>query len=282
MSSFAVLSYIQARAILAAREAGQPTREVSLDLGRTLASVQLAAQGIRLPDGQQVAWAVLADIADDEATCYRLEEGRARKLQVFSEQFNRFYSLMPTEGAPTVVIAGFPMHRIKGTDPQQDTRKKLRAIGSLRGAVLDTTTGLGYTAIAAARSASHVTTIELDPATLEIARYNPWSRELFASSTIEQVVGDAFEVLQELAPGSFSRVIHDPPTFSLAGELYSGAFYRQLFRVLKPNGRVFHYIGSLESKSGQGVARGVIRRLAEAGFSRVVRKPEAFGVVAYK
>jgi hypothetical protein len=282
MSSFAVLSYIQARAILAAREAGQPTIEVSPDLGRTLASLQLAAQGIRLPDGQQVAWAVLADIADDEATCYRLEEGRARKLQVFSEQFNRFYSLMPTEGAPTVVIAGFPMHRIKGTDPQQDTRKKLRAIGSLRGAVLDTTTGLGYTAIAAARSASHVTTIELDPATLEIARYNPWSRELFASSTIEQVVGDAFEVVQEFAPGSFSRVIHDPPTFSLAGELYSGAFYQQLFRVLKPNGRVFHYIGSLESKSGQGVARGVIRRLGEAGFARVVRKPEAFGVVAYK
>lgn len=282
MSSFSVLSYIHARALLAAREAGQPAIEVSLDLGRTLENVQLDAQGIHLPNGLQVGWAALAGIADDEATCYLLEAGRARKIQVFSEQFNRFYSLMPTEGAPTVVIAGFPMHRIKGTDPQQDTRKKLRAIGSLRGAVLDTTTGLGYTAIAAARSASHVTTIELDPATLKIARYNPWSQELFASSSIEQVVGDAFEVVQELAAGSFSRVIHDPPTFSLAGELYSGAFYQQLFRVLKPNGRVFHYIGSLESKSGQGVARGVIRRLGEAGFARVVRKPEAFGVVAYK
>jgi predicted methyltransferase len=45
---------------------------------------------------------------------------------------------------------------------------------------------------------------------------------------------------------------------------------------------VFHYIGDLESKLGQSVSRGVIRRLGEAGFSRVVRRAEAFGLVAYK
>jgi hypothetical protein len=52
--------------------------------------------------------------------------------------------------------------------------------------------------------------------------------------------------------------------------------------VLKPNGRLFHYIGNLESKSGRNVARGVVRRLGEAGFRRVIKKPEAFGVLAYK
>jgi hypothetical protein len=30
------------------------------------------------------------------------------------------------------------------------------------------------------------------------------------------------------------------------------------------------------------VARGVVRRLGEAGFGRVVRQPGAFGVVAFK
>ena len=70
--------------------------------------------------------------------------------------------------------------------------------------------------------------------------------------------------------------------FSLAGELYSGEFYRHLYRVLARKGRLFHYIGDLESRSGRNVARGVVRRLQEAGFSRVVRRPEAFGVVAYK
>jgi predicted methyltransferase len=30
------------------------------------------------------------------------------------------------------------------------------------------------------------------------------------------------------------------------------------------------------------VVRGALKRLQEAGFTRVVRRPEAFGVVAYK
>src|SRR5207248_8881845 len=77
-------------------------------------------------------------------------------------------------------------------------------------------------------------------------------------------------------------IFHDPPVFSLAGELYSGVFYQQLFRVLKRGGRLFHYIGNLNSKSSGTVIRGVLRRLQEAGFSRVVQRPEAFGVVAHK
>jgi len=59
-------------------------------------------------------------------------------------------------------------------------------------------------------------------------------------------------------------------------------FYRRLVRVLRRGGRLFHYIGNLESKSGRIVARGAMRRLREAGFSRVVRRPEAFGLVAYR
>ena len=70
--------------------------------------------------------------------------------------------------------------------------------------------------------------------------------------------------------------------FSLAGDLYSLAFYQQAFRVLKQNGRIFHYIGDPESRSGARVTAGVIRRLQDAGFERVVRVPRAFGVVASK
>ncbi len=70
--------------------------------------------------------------------------------------------------------------------------------------------------------------------------------------------------------------------FSLAGDLYSGEFYRDLYRLLKRRGRLFHYIGDLESRSGRNVVKGVVRRLGEAGFARIVRKPGAFGVVAYK
>ncbi|HEY6540922.1 MAG TPA: spermine synthase, partial [Ktedonobacteraceae bacterium] len=114
------------------------------------------------------------------------------------------------------------------------------------------------------------------------ARLNPWSSELFTNPSITRMMGDACEVVPTFANESFQRVVHDPPTFALAGELYSGAFYRELYRVLKRGGRLFHYVGDPESKASGGVTRGVLRRLQEAGFSRVVRHAEAYGVVAYK
>ena len=67
---------------------------------------------------------------------------------------------------------------------------------------------------------------------------------------------------------------------ALGGELYSGAFYRELRRVLSRNGRLFHYIGDPDSAYGRNTTRGVMRRLQEAGFTRITRRPEAFGVVA--
>jgi hypothetical protein len=174
------------------------------------------------------------------------------------------------------------MHRIKGIDPHHDTLRKIRAIAPASGRVLDTCTGLGYTAMEAAKTADQVITIELDPAVLEVARLNPWSRQLFDNPAIQQLVGDAFDEIDAFEDGYFSRIIHDPPMFSLAGDLYSGEFYRKLFRVLRQRGRLFHYVGDLESRSGRNVVKGVERRLKEAGFSRVVRRPAAFGVVAYK
>jgi len=181
-----------------------------------------------------------------------------------------------------MLIAGFTMHRIVDIDPLQDTLKKVATISPIVGSVLDTATGLGYTAIEAARTAQHVVTIELDPGAQQIARLNPWSQELFDNPKITQMMGDAFEVLPTFADAYFDRIIHDPPVFSLAGELYSGTFYQQLFRVLKRGGRLFHYIGDLNSKSSGTISKGVLRRLQEAGFTRVVRRPEAYGVVAYK
>jgi predicted methyltransferase len=174
------------------------------------------------------------------------------------------------------------MHRIKDVDPWQDTQRKIAAIAPVSGAVLDTATGLGYTAILAARSAESVTTIELDPGAQAMARLNPWSQELFTSPKITQIMGDAYEAAPTLASESFERIIHDPPTFSLAGELYSGAFYRELYRILKRGGRLFHYIGDPNSKASGGVTRGALKRLQEAGFTRIVRRPEAYGVVGYK
>ncbi len=125
-------------------------------------------------------------------------------------------------------------------------------------------------------------TIELDPTALEMARQNPWSQDLFEHPRIEQRLGDSYDEIREFEAASFDVIIHDPPTFSLAGELYSVAFYREAWRVLRPGGRMFHYIGDPESKSGGGTTKGVTRRLREVGFSKVIPKKQAFGLVAYK
>lgn len=67
---------------------------------------------------------------------------------------------MPTEGASTLLLGGFPTLRIKDIDPQQDTLLKVEKIPPIVGQVLDTATWLGYTAIKAAKTAGHVVTKE--------------------------------------------------------------------------------------------------------------------------
>lgn len=277
-----ILSHYQMKPLLEARAAGVASATTSLDLGRSEAEVTLEDDGVWIDGEELLAWGGIEEIADAETSCFAIEGGEARKIQAFSDETGRVYTLYPTPGAPTMLVSGVPMHRIKGIDPLEDTRRKVKTIAPVTGRVLDTATGLGYTAIEAARTAQHVLTIELDEAATEIARQNPWSRDLFENERVEQRIGDSFEVVPDLREASFERVIHDPPLFSLAGELYSGEFYRQLYRVLTPGGRLFHYIGDPESKMSGNVTRGVLRRLEEAGFRDIKRRPEAFGVSAMK
>jgi predicted methyltransferase len=277
-----ILSYIQAAPLLKAKQQGIASVQISPDLGLSTVIVMLTFKGVAFPNGEHLDWHSIEKISKSEVNCFILEDNVVRPIQVFSEYTNRVCSLMPTKGAPSMLIAGFVMHRIKAVDPIQDTLRKIAAISPIVGRVLDTATGLGYTAIEAAKTADEVVTIELDPGVQEIARLNPWSQALFHSATIHQIMGDAYEVVQTFEDDSFARIIHDPPTFSLAGELYSGTFYQQLFRVLKRGGRLFHYIGDPNSKASGGITKGALKRLQEAGFARVTRKPDAFGVVGYK
>jgi predicted methyltransferase len=277
-----VLSHFQARQMLEAHQRGESILTTSLDLNLTQSAIQLQPGCVVFPGGESLDWESLEEISGNETACFYVEDRAAKSIKGFSEFSGRVYGLMPTEAAPTMLISGIPMHRIKDTNPYQDTLNKIKAIAPIKGDVLDTTTGLGYTAIEAAKTARRVVTIEIDPVAQEIARRNPWSRALFESPNIHQVIGDAFEEIEKLDPDSFSVIIHDPPMFSLAGDLYSLAFYQQAVRVLKHNGRMFHYIGDPESRSGARVTAGVVRRLQDAGFKRVNRAPRAFGVVAYK
>ena len=293
----ATVSHFQLAPLLAAWQAhllagGAPDDrievETSADLGLSTLTVTLTSTAVLYPTGERLQWEVANIlIGSSHNQCFILDgvgglSGSAQYIAAFSPTTNALRSLMPTAGAPTMLYSGISMHRIKGTEPWADSVAKARAVAPLTGRVLDTTTGLGYTAILAARTAAEVVTVELDPTGLEVARQNPWSHELFDRPNIQRVIGDAFEVVAEQPAGAFDRVIHDPPYLSLAGELYSEEMYRRLFRALRPGGRLFHYIGDPHSASGARVTAGALRRLDAVGFQRITRRPEAFGVVATK
>jgi uncharacterized protein len=277
-----ILSHFQAQTLLNVRGKGIEEIQISLDLGISMALVELDVNGVHLAPAQDLSWEGVKAIADSPSSCYVIENGAAQSIQFYSDMTDRLYSLYPTSGAPSMLISGIPMHRIKDTEPHQDTLEKIHSIKPVVGRVLDTATGLGYTAIQASRTAEQVTTIELDPTVLKVCKLNPWSQALFDNPRINQLIGDSFDVVTEMDAGSFTRVVHDPPAFGLAGDLYSGEFYRELYRVMRNHGRLFHYIGDPESKSGRSTTAGVIRRLEQAGFHQVRRAPKAFGVVAEK
>lgn len=279
-SGLITLAYPFARALLTARTQSAVCVNVSLDLNRSVTRVALTSTGVQIRDGWSISWDEIAQIAEDDAGCYACTPGDIHKIQAFSETTQRVYTLYPTTSAPTMLISGIPMHRIKDTDPQQDTLSKLRALGRINGHVLDTCTGLGYTALGLAQHAGQVTTVELDPVVHTIIRRNPWSCALFTTPNIMPLIGDVGELIERFEDGAFDAILHDPPMFSLAGELYSRAFYRQLHRVLRRGGRLFHYVGNPESRSGATITRGVIQRLGEAGFQRVQTQARAFGVTA--
>ncbi len=275
-----ILSHYQASPIIDARGKTSLVK-ISPDLGLSFVEVRLE-QEVYFPNQSPISWDLVKEIIKKKNNCIKIENGKALAIREFSEVFNHVYTLYPTETAPTMLVSGIPMHRIKDTNPWKDTQIKINAFGQIRGHILDTATGLGYTAILAAEDADMVTTIELDPAAQRIAKLNPWSKKLFKHPKISQRIGDSAEIIKTFADRSFSGIVHDPPMFSMAGELYSLSFYREAFRVLTPDGRMFHYIGNPESKTGKSVTRGVVDRLHQAGFSRVVNCPNAFGVMAYK
>jgi len=225
------------------------TLPVSLDLGLTTTTVTRQEDGWQLPNGLILNFSQIAEINAQETSCFRLVNGKLLKVEAFSENTNRYYSLMPTAKAPSMLISGIPMHRIKGTTPVEDTDRKMRALGKPYGQILDTATGLGYTAIQAAKTAQRVFTVEFDPAVLSICQVNPWSQGLFNHPKITQIIGDSWDIASFFPDETLNAIIHDPPTFNLAGHLYSKSLYE-----------IFHSRGWATDPDARQARPGVLHR----------------------
>ncbi len=180
---------------------------------------------------------------------------------------NSYYQLIAVnpKSAPTIEINGIRMHRTKDVLPIIDAKIKVSLLKIRPGHdVLDICTGLGYTAIWASRFGGDIISVEKDANVLEIAEYNPWSIEL---SQIRIILHDATTIIEKFSDESFDRIINDPPRFSVAGELYSESFFKELYRLLRPGGILYQYTGSPEEKyRGKSIVKGIGERLRSAGF----------------
>lgn len=269
-----------ARQVLDALARGAAAVAISIDLNRTRATFALAGDALLLDADNRLSAEDLRRIAGKEQRIFVLENGELEVLEVRDEGY---YKLVPTDQAPLLEISGVKMHIAKGINPFESAGKMAAQVVKPGDRVLDTCSGLGYAASAALRlGAREVVSVELSPAVTALRRRNPWSQEIYHPS-VTLVQADIGEFITGLAAESFDAIIHDPPRFSLAGELYGESFYRELYRVLKRRGALFHYTGNpYKVKRGDGFMEQAAKRLGAAGFGKVVKVAELMGLRAVK
>lgn len=276
-----ILSHFQAEQLLEAKKKGLKSIDISLDLNKTKTKIIIEDCAFLFPDNQKIDEAQLKNIIKNDTSCFFIQNNSIIKMQLFSNETNKFYKLVPTKDAPTLEISGIRMHVTKDFTPIEDTKRKIESIAPIKGVVLDTCMGLGYTAILASKKADFVITCEKDENVIEIAQLNPWSKELFNNKKISILKTSIFDEIKVFKSSMFDAVIHDPPRLSLASELYSLEFYKQLFKILKNDGKLYHYTGSPGSRNRRiNLAKNVAERLKLAGFKDI--KKSHYGLTARK
>lgn len=251
--------------LLGAARAGAPTLECSLDLDRSTTTVGVGPEGW-IWAGQRFPY---LDTCKDRTIYYWTGE--------FFEPAARFTTslikLVPTQwGPPTFEIDGVKMLPTARVSPYADAERKVALIQPRGKVILDTCGGLGYFAGWCLQGqAARVLSYEKHPDVLWLRSLNPWSPQMGLreiDDRLRLIQGDIAEEITTLPNESIDAILHDPPRFGLAGELYSQAFYDDLARVIRRKGKLFHYTGAPNKlSSGRDVPNEAAKRLRHAGFA---------------
>jgi uncharacterized protein len=245
--------------LIAARDRGEPRLTLSLDLGRSTTTVE--------PGHEDWMWQRTRYPYPDklrDRTVYGWTGAAFEPVARFS---GSLIKLVPTDwGPPTFEIDGIKMLPTAKVSPFEDARLKVELIAPRGKRVLDCCAGLGYFAHwCLTNQAASVLSYEKNDTVLWLRGVNPWSPRMDPRLTVK--LGDVSKEIASLPARSFDAILHDPPRFGIAGELYSQSFYDQLARVIVPGGVLFHYTGAPNKlTSGRDVPKEVQRRLRKAGF----------------
>ena len=278
MSAGPLLTLPVHQALVTARDAGSVTAECSLDLDRTPTAVDLRDDGW-IWNGRRFPYLR----ACKDRTIYYWT---GNSFQPLARYTTSLVKLIPTPwGAPTFEIDGIKMLPTLKVSPWADAERKVGLIVPRGKRILDTCGGLGYFAAWCLRGeAAQVQSYEINPDVIWLRTLNPWSPDYRWAAqrcdALTLVCADVADRVASIPSESFEAILHDPPRFGIAGNLYSQAFYDQLARVMKRRGRLFHYTGSPNRlSSGRDLASEVALRLRRAGFSVQL---EGDGVLAVK
>ncbi|RDS81967.1 class I SAM-dependent methyltransferase [Dyella psychrodurans] len=251
-------------ALLAAHDIGTSEWIGSLDLGRSSGSALLQSdawqwKGQRYPYPNKLK----------DRTIYYWDGDEFSSVSRFS---GSLIKLVPTEwGAPTFEIDGIKMLPTSKESPFEDARRKVALVEPRGKVLLDTCGGLGYFAACCLEAGvARIHSFEKNPDVLWLRTLNPWSPdpgEPAHGGRLQLTHADVSQAIAQIADASVDALLHDPPRFGIAGELYSQVFYDQLARVIRRGGRLFHYTGSPNKlTSDRDVPREVAKRLEKAGF----------------
>lgn len=272
-----LLTRASATSLLAARDAGVAEWHGSLDLGRSTGTAKLHADGWQW-HGEGYPWPTIPKKRS-------IHYWDGTEFAAAARYAGALIKLVPTEwNVPTFEIDGIKMLPTTKESPLDDARRKAELIEPRGKTVLDTCGGLGYLAACCLEAgATQVRSFEKNLDVLWLRTLNPWSPDPEAPASDGRLTlahADVSQAIAQLPDASVDALLHDPPRFGIAGELYALAFYRELARVLRRGGRLFHYTGRPNRlTSGRDVPHEVAKRLQEAGFKA---QPALDGVLAIR
>ncbi|MHA1983055.1 MAG: hypothetical protein ACW967_01795 [Candidatus Hodarchaeales archaeon] len=240
--------------------------DISLDLNISSESIKLLPENNQfiLPNGDIITFP--SKFNHKDKVCYAIENFEIFPLKLFDEITNFFYKLVPTSNRPILLVSATPFHK----KPFLDCISQLQ----LTGKILDGGTGLGYSAIIASRTAKKIETVEWDKNVLLIASYNPYSADLFNNENIDLIEDDITEYSEQQDDCTYENIIQDGGMPKSSGKFFSLDHAKQLYRILKPRGKLIIYLPKHGKSKGRDFGGEQIQRLKKAKFHLADRKIE--------
>jgi len=241
----------------------------SLDLGITTTSIDTNRFSALLEHCPK--------IRNEDIVYYDEKKKEGFKLQISNE--NGIFSLRKdkNENKPVLYINAVKMNVSKDKGIDGYNRGVVNNLGVIRtDTLLEICTGAGYKTLLLSEKAEKVVSVEKSKEVLELMKYNPYTKELLKNNKVKIVNQDA--TLYALnTKEKFSKILHDPPTFKFAPELYTKEFYADLYRLAEDRCILFHYTGNPGNKfRGKDLISATIERMTSVGWKLI--KKEDLGV----